>query len=106
MAKGYKTGGRQKGTPNKKENSITALLRTHSEEYFTPRQQTDEDGKTFIASDFDVHLGLLAPDDRVSAEIRILEFHTPKKKAVEVDLDASVNSPQIEDILRSLCDPV
>ena len=40
MAKGKKTGGRQKGTPNK-ENPLKGYLRAHSLAYFEPRVQTD-----------------------------------------------------------------
>ena len=40
MAKGRKTGGRQKGTPNK-ENPLKGYLRAHSLAYFEPRVQTD-----------------------------------------------------------------
>ncbi len=44
MAKGYKTGGRQKGTPNK-NNPTKGILINHSSNYFTPREQVDIDGK-------------------------------------------------------------
>ena len=40
MAKGKKTGGRQKGTPNK-DNPLKGLIRAHSLKYFEPRVQTD-----------------------------------------------------------------
>ena len=99
--KGKKTGGRQKGTPNK-ENPLKALLRSHSESFFTPKEQ-ELDGKTFVASDFDLYMGMLAPDDRVSAELRLLEFHTPKMKAVDVDMNVKGTVVTIEDRLRKLC---
>ncbi len=41
MAKGYKTGGRQKGTPNK-DNPIKNILISHSLDYFNKRLQTDK----------------------------------------------------------------
>lgn len=40
MAKGYKTGGRVKGTPNK-ENPLKGYIRSHSLEYFAKRIQID-----------------------------------------------------------------
>lgn len=92
--KGKKTGGRQKGTPNK-ENPLKDLLRHHSNTYFTP----GHDGQ----SDFDKDLEALSPDDRVNAELRILEFHTPKMKSVEIDLEATVEAPTIERQLSLLC---
>lgn len=101
MAKGYKTGGRQKGTPNK-ENPLKGFLRAHSLAYFEPKEQQDDDGNKFIASDFDVHMNMLAPDDRVSAELRLLEFHTPKMKAVEVD-GTIAHTHTIEGLLSELC---
>lgn len=128
MAKGRKTGGRQKGTPNK-ENPLKGYLRTHSLAYFEPRPQTapdgtpriidirDRDGQIIyriplanpdgtprILSDFDVDMLILDPPDRVIAELRLLEFHTPKMKAVEVDMDLHGTSTiTIEDRLRHLC---
>lgn len=98
-----KTGGRKKGTPNKK-NPLKEYLRNHSLQYFEPKQQRDADGKLRLVSDFDLHMQALTPDDRVSAELRLLEFHTPKMKAVEVDLDANINTNTIEDLLSKLCE--
>lgn len=43
MAQGRKTGGRQKGTPNK-PNPLKEHLRAHSMAYFAPRPQTNGDG--------------------------------------------------------------
>ena len=102
MAKGYKTGGRQKGTPNK-ENPLKGYLRAHSLAYFEPKETECEDGVTRMLSPFDVDMAMLAPDDRVSAELRLMEFHTPKMKAVEVDLDATLTTNTIEDLLSELC---
>lgn len=127
MAKGKKTGGRQKGTPNK-ENPLKGYLRAHSLAYFEPKLQTEADGKPreinfcdkdgvvldskiladadgnpIEMSDFDVDMMLLDPNERVSAELRLLEFHTPKMKAVEVDMDVHGSVLTIEDRLRELC---
>ncbi len=127
MAKGKKTGGRQKGTPNK-ENPLKGYLRAHSLAYFEPKPQTEADGrprkidftdkdgvvlssKTLAdadgnpreMSDFDVDMMLLDSNERVNAELRLLEFHTPKMKAVEVDMDVHGTALTIEDRLRELC---
>ena len=135
MAKGKKTGGRQKGTPNK-ENPLKGYIRAHSLAYFEPRVQTDpvsggarqiersrlvqgEDGAVYkvidlvpltdhisglplTMSDFEADMIALSPNERVNAELRLLEFHTPKMKAVEVDMDVH-SSLTIEDRLRDLC---
>lgn len=136
MAKGKKTGGRQKGTPNK-ENPLKGYLRAHSLAYFEPRVQTDpitggsreiqrqrlvqdEEGNVYkvidlipltdhasglplTISDFEADMIALSPDERVHAELRMLEFHTPKMKAVEVDMDVHGSVITIEDRLRELC---
>lgn len=127
MAKGKKTGGRQKGTPNK-ENPLKGYLREQSLSYFEPKPQTNPDGtprkiniyskdgnivdsiiladskgKPSVLSDFDVDMMQMESGERVSAHLRLLEFHTPKMKAVEVDLDAAVNVRTIEDLLSDLC---
>lgn len=120
MALGRKTGGRHKGTP------LKGYLRAHSLAYFEPKPQiqkdgsprvvvfrdkdgaivssivlVDADGNPLVLSDFDV-MSLDTPN-RVIAELRLLEFHTPKMKAVEVDMDAHLTSITIEDRLRELC---
>lgn len=136
MAKGKKTGGRQKGTPNK-ENPLKGYLRAHSLAYFEPRVQTDpitggsreiqrqrlvqdEEGNVYkvidlipltdhasglplYISDFEADMIALSPNERVNAELRLLEFHTPKMKAVEVDMDVHGSVVTIEDRLRELC---
>ena len=127
MAKGKKTGGRTKGTPNK-ENPLKGYLRAHSLAYFEPKPQTDvdgnprkidftdkdgiildtvvlknADGSPRVMSDFDVDMITMDAYERVSAELRLLEFHTPKMKAVEVDMDMRASVVTIEDRLRELC---
>lgn len=56
-----------------------------------------------MMSDFEYDMSQLAPDDRVNAELRLLEFHTPKMKAIDMDVNANVNVLTIEDKLRALC---
>lgn len=120
-----KTGGRQKGTPNK-DNPLKGYLRSHSEEYFKPKPQLDSNGNPkrivrynkdggvitevilmdsngnpYEMSDFDVDMLTMDPDERVNAELRLLEFHTPKMKSVDVDM-AVQESKTIEDRLIEL----
>lgn len=61
------------------------------------------DGSPCVMSDFDVDMMVLDANERVSAELRLLEFHTPKMKAVEVDMDVHGTAITIEDRLRDLC---
>ena len=127
MAKGKKTGGRTKGTPNK-ENPLKGYLRAHSLSYFEPKPQidpngnprkidftdkegailetivlTNADGTPRVMSDFDVDMLTMQANERVNAELRLLEFHTPKMKAVEVDMEMRASVVTIEDRLRELC---
>ena len=124
--KGKKTGGRQKGTPNK-DNPLKAILKEHSINYFTPRPQIDskgrpkklstydDDGKEIsfviladnngnplVMSDFDVDMLQLKGVERVNAELRLLEFHTPKMKAVDVDMNVKEGIITIESRLKQL----
>ncbi|WP_290169949.1 hypothetical protein [uncultured Muribaculum sp.] len=103
MALGRKTGGRVAGTPNKK-NPLKGYLRTHSIEYFTARPRTDEHGNSFIASDFDLDLAELSPVDRVTAELKLLKFHTPEMKSVDMDMTVDDTSKTIADRLSQLVD--
>ncbi len=99
--KGMKTGGRKKGTPNK-ENPLKGFIRAHSLDYFQPKE-TECDGKKCMMSQFELDMTGLDPESRVNAELRLLEFHTPKMKAVDVDMSARVNVRTIEDKLSVLC---
>ena len=135
MAKGYKTGGRQKGTPNK-NNPIKDILIGHSLEYFERRIQTDHvtgnpreiersrlaqdpegniykvidkiplvnsDGFPLNMSDFEADLLALGPADRVAAELKILEYHTPRLKSQDINMEVNVGPRTIEDTLAALC---
>ena len=94
--KGKKTGGRVKGTPNK-DNPLKGFIRAHSEKYFT---KPVENGLT----QFELDQMSLTADDRVSAELRLLEFHQAKLKAVDANINTHNVSLTIEDKLRELCE--
>ena len=134
--KGKKTGGRQKGTPNK-ENPLKGYLRAHSLAYFEPRVQTDpitggsreiqrqrltEDaegnvykvidlipltdskGNPVTMSDFEADMIALSPTERVNAELRLLKFHTPEMKAIDMDMTVEEGTRDIIEILSQLSD--
>ena len=134
MARGYKTGGRKKGTPNK-SNPIKGILISHSVEYFTRRLQTDpitgatreiqrqrlvqdKEGNVYKVidsipladpngfplniSDFEADMIALSPSDRVQAEMKILEFHTPRMKSQDINMEINMGPRTIEDTLASL----
>ncbi|MBD5307147.1 MAG: hypothetical protein HDS14_05925 [Bacteroides sp.] len=102
MAKGKKTGGRVKGTPNK-ENPLKGYIRSHSMDYFEPRpRKNEETGQEIIASQFELDIAALAPDDRVAAELRLLKFHIPEMKAIDMDMTVSETTKTIEERLAEL----
>ncbi|WP_290045075.1 hypothetical protein [uncultured Muribaculum sp.] len=103
MALGRKTGGRVAGTPNKK-NPLKGYLRAHSIDYFTARPRTDDNGNNFVASDFDIDIAELSPADRVTAELKLLKFHTPEMKSVDMDMTIDDTSKTIADRLSQLVD--
>ena len=94
--KGMKTGGRVKGTPNK-DNPLKGFIRNHSVKYFT---EIVAKGLT----QFEIDQMNLAADDRVNAELRLLEFHQAKLKAVDANINTHNVSLTIEDKLRELCE--
>ncbi|WP_300910100.1 hypothetical protein [Muribaculum intestinale] len=94
--KGQKTGGRQKGTPNK-DNPIRGYLLTHSIGYFKPNEK-NPDGM----SDFEVDLAMMTPEDRVGAEIRILKHHTSELKSVDMDMTVAEHTETIDERLARL----
>ena len=102
--KGMKTGGRKKGTPNK-DNPLKQFLKSHSVDYFMPREQPSlsKAESAVILSQFEMDMNQLSPEDRVNAELRLLEFHTPKMKSLDMDMKAHVEVRTIEDRLRTLC---
>ena len=88
--RGKKTGGRQKGTPNK-DNPIRGYLLSHSVKYFEPNE-ANPDG----LSDFEADLALMTPEDRVLANIRILKFHTSELKSIDVDMTVAEHVETID----------
>jgi hypothetical protein len=99
MAKGRKTGGRVKGTPNK-DNPLKGYLAAHSLKYFEPRQQ-EELG--IVCSDFEVDLANMRADERVTAELKLLKYHTPEMKSTDIDMTITDAAKTIEDRLSELC---
>ena len=127
MAQGRKTGGRQKGTPNK-PNPLKEHLRALSAAYFIPRAQTnidgtprtiefrdkegvvynevrlaDADGKPLVVSDFEIDMMMMDAKDRAVIQEKLLRYHTPQMQSVsaEVSLQGDVTTT-IEERLKQL----
>lgn len=96
MATGRKTGGRVKGTPNKPKNPIMQAIMEHNTNYFCLK---DEDG----LSQFDIDCEALTPMDRANIEVKLLEYHQPKMKSVDMTVSGEFSMGlSIEDNLREL----
>lgn len=127
MAQGRKTGGRQKGTPNK-PNPLKEHLRAASSAYFEPKPQTqmdgspriielrtkegevystitlaDPDGNPLVMSDFDIDMMMMEPKDRATIQEKLLRYHTPQMQSVsaEVSLAGEITTT-IEQRLKDL----
>ena len=127
MAQGRKTGGRQKGTPNK-PNPLKEHLRAASTSYFEPKPQAnkdgspriielrtkegevyssvtlaDVDGNPLVMSDFDIDMMMMEPKDRATIQEKLLRYHTPQMQSVsaEVSLAGEITTT-IEQRLKDL----
>lgn len=128
MAQGRKTGGRQKGTPNK-PNPLKEHIRAASTAYFEPKPQTGIDGKSprkiefrtkdgekyneiilqdaagrpLVISDFEIDLMMMEAKDRASIQEKLLRYHTPQLQSVsaEVSMGGQITTT-IEQRLKDL----
>lgn len=87
--KGKKTGGRQKGTPNKVTTMSKAAIAEVLSDY-------NESG--LLQSDF----MLLKPLERITIAEKLMQYVMPKIQSVAVDLGASEENKTIEDRLIAL----
>lgn len=127
MAQGRKTGGRQKGTPNK-PNPLKEHLRAQSMSYFEPKPQTnidgsprtlefrdkdgnlyntvtlsDSDGKPLIISDFEIDMMQMEAKDRAAIQEKLLRYHTPQMQSVSAEVSVSGDvTTTIEERLKQL----
>lgn len=127
MAQGRKTGGRQKGTPNK-PNPLKEHLRAQSMSYFEPKPQTnidgsprtleirdkdgnlyntvtlsDPDGKPLIISDFEIDMMQMEAKDRAAIQEKLLRYHTPQMQSVSAEVSVSGDvTTTIEERLKQL----
>lgn len=113
MAQGRKTGGRQKGTPNK-PNPLKEHLRAQSTAYFEPNITIDdkEIATTMhmplgsVVSRFDLDMAMMDPKDRAAIQERLLRYHTPQMQSVsaEVSLSDDVTTTIEEKLARLATD--
>ncbi len=86
--KGKKTGGRQKGTPNKTSATVRKAIADIINNYY--------DSETFISD-----IAALKPKDRVDAMEKLAAYVVPKLQATSIDI-AEDSVKTIEDKLIEL----
>lgn len=78
MAQGKKTGGRQKGTPNKTTKKVRDAISDVVNNYFN-------------SDKFEKDIEKLDPKDRVSAIEKLASYVIPKLQSVNLEADAKVD---------------
>ena len=89
-------GGRTAGTPNK-DKPLKTLLREHSLLYFTPDPETGR-------SQYDLDMEALDPRDRIDAELKLLNYTTPKMQATTVDMAITDDKQTLSSRLAQLAE--
>ena len=89
MAKGYKTGGRKKGTPNKHTAFSKAVITEILNDYTSSGQ-------------FKKDLAAIDPDKRLEKIIKIMAFDLPKPQ-VDVSITSNMTKT-IEETLAKLAE--
>ena len=88
--KGKKTGGRQKGTPNKATAVSKELIADILSDYYDTGKLRDD-------------MKALEPKERVDAMIKLASFVVPKPQAVDMTISAT-KKKTIEDTLAELAE--
>lgn len=107
MAAGRKTGGRQKGTPNK-PNPLKDILRTQSAAYFAPTITIDDPKLAELmriplgiaVSRFDIDMAMMKPAERAAIQERLLRYHTPPMQTVSAETTINTTTTIEERLAR------
>lgn len=89
-------GGRTAGPPNK-DKPLKTFLREHSLLYFTPDPETGR-------SQYDLDMEALDPRDRIDAELKLLNYTTPKMQATTVDMAITDDKQTLSSRLAQLAE--
>ncbi|MBQ9203489.1 MAG: hypothetical protein IJ155_04515 [Prevotella sp.] len=90
MAKGKKTGGRQKGTPNKATAFTKEVISDILSDYYSTGQMAKD-------------MKELEPKERVDAILKLAAFVTPKPQSIDMSITSS-KKKTIEDTLEELAE--
>ena len=97
--KGKKTGGREKGTPNKTTAKMKDVIQNIVSDYMS-NEEIDKDNP--YERHFAADMARLEPKDRLDAMIKLMAFVTPKPQSVALGLIGGEKKKTIEDTLREL----
>lgn len=98
MAKGRKTGGRVKGTPNKATVMRKEAFKLGRETLYQFLDDYKNSG--LMAADF----ADLEPKDRLSIAEKFMQYCMPKLQATAVDVNTDNKHSELIERLESLCD--
>lgn len=87
--KGKKTGGRQKGTPNK----ATAFSKTVIQDILTEYTNSDL---------FQQDMKNLEPKDRLDIMVKLMAFTTPKPQTVDMSISSKTENKALDETLSDL----
>lgn len=76
-----KTGGRQKGTPNKTTSAVKGYISEVLNAYMKPSRSRSNNGKPNLQEDLEAML----PDDRVRAITQLAGYVIPKQQALSIE---------------------
>lgn len=89
MATGYKTGGREAGTPNKTTQDLRNIIQSFID------RNIDEMQKNF---------DLLEPKDKLSFIEKMLQYSLPKMNSVKMDLENTPREIQFINVSKQFPD--
>lgn len=97
--RGKKTGGRQKGTPNKTTAAMKDVIQDIVSAYMSDEVQNENNE---YERHFAADIARLEPKDRLDAMIKLMAFVTPKPQSVALGLIGGEKKKTIEETLDEL----
>lgn len=79
------------GSKNK-DKYCKQQIKSFSEAYLTEEEYTDENGVVCFASQFERDFNDMTPRDRVFAFLKLMKFHTPELKAIDVEMSEGMET--------------
>lgn len=80
---------KKKRGPNKVSAFTRAAIQQLNSDYYFSGQMAED-------------IAMLSPKDRLQTHIELMKFVMPKPQSVDINLNANINAPGIEETLRRL----